>query len=125
MTSCCRLAVHGDDLAVGDLVDGVDPGQEAVDKLLAVQGGVDAADGVLRGDAIGQLQVLFQPGPLGMAEFLHADKVVGAADHGGDGQKEDVAELVSLAALDTRILKLVKIAKERKSLSVLTYTSSS
>ena len=85
------LAIHGDDLTGGDLVNGLDPTEEALDELFAIEQGEDPADGVMRRDAIGQLQELLQPVPFGVPELLHGDEVIGAGDHGTDGEEQDVA----------------------------------
>jgi hypothetical protein len=106
------LAIHGDDLTRRDLMDGLDPTEEALDELVAVEQGEDPADGVVRGDAIGQLQELLQPVPFGVPELLHGDEVVGAGDHGTDGKEQDVAEFVALTAFDAGVLHGVEVVKE-------------
>ena len=77
-----------------------------------VEQGEDPAKGVVRGNPIGQLQELLQPVPFGVSEFLHGDKVIGAGDHGTDGEEQDVAEVVALTALDAGVLQAIKVAKE-------------
>lgn len=106
-------------------MDGLDPTEEALDELLAVEQGEDPAKGVMRGNPIGQLQELLQPVPFGVSEFLHGDEVIGAGDHGTDGEEQDVAEVVALTALDAGILQAIKVVKEARRRSRVEAHSSS
>src|SRR4029079_3555546 len=107
------LAIHTDQLTAGDLMNGLDPTEETVDEVVGVEQGEDPADGVVRGDAVGQSHELLEPGPLGVAKLLHGDEVIGPAEHGTDGEEQDIDESMALAAFDAWILKGGKMVRER------------
>jgi hypothetical protein len=67
---------------------------EAFLERVGVQAGEDAAERVVAGHAAGQVQERGEPRALGAAELLDLDPPVGAADHGADGDDQDVVQLV-------------------------------
>ena len=56
-----RLAVDGDDLVLGRLVQGLDPAEEAALKLGGVEPLEKASEGVVGGDAVGQVKERLEP----------------------------------------------------------------
>jgi hypothetical protein len=84
------LAVDGDDLPLGRLVQRLDPAQEALLELVGVEPLEEAAEGVMRGDAVGQVQEGLEPVVLGVAEVLDVVPGVGPGDDGADGDGDDV-----------------------------------
>ena len=75
------------------------PIQQALLEGLRVEGVEEALEGVVGGDAIGQLQEGLEPVPAVVAEGLDALPVVGVGDDGTDGDGDDVQQEV-LAAVD-------------------------
>ena len=55
------FAVERDHGALGELGDGLGPRQETLMEGFGIKTGKDAPEGVMRGDAIGQVEKLFQP----------------------------------------------------------------
>lgn len=98
------LAVNGDDLAFGKFSDALNPIEEALLEGVWINPGEHVADGVVRGNAVGQLQEALEPVVLGAAKLFDADEGIGPADDRTDGQGEDVFEQVELGALDAGIL---------------------
>ena len=98
-----RLAVDGDDLALGGLVQRLDPAEEAPLELLGVEPLEEAAEGVMRGDAVGQVQEGAQPGELGVAEVLDVIPGVGPGDDGADGDGDDIEQFVEPGAVDAGV----------------------
>jgi len=79
------VAVDGDELALRDLEHRADPQKEALFELFGAQPGEDVAEGVVRGNSMGQFQKPSEPLDLGTAELLDFNPVVCAADDGADG----------------------------------------
>ena len=98
-----RLAVDGDDLPLGRLVQGLDPAEEALLELVGVEPLEEAAEGVVRGDAVGQVQEGPQPVELGVAEVLDVVPGVGPGDDRTDGDGDDVEEFVEAGAVDAGV----------------------
>ena len=99
------FAVNGDELALGHLEYRAHPGKEAFLELLGAQPCEDVAEGVVRGDAVGEFHKAPEPLDLGFAELLDFDPVVGAADDGTDGDGEDVDELMVLVTLNAWVIE--------------------
>jgi hypothetical protein len=88
------LAVDGHQPPARRPRDGRDPGGEPPLERVGVQAGEDAAERVVGGDAVGQVQEGAEPRQLAAAELLDLRPPVGAADHAADGEHEDVVQLV-------------------------------
>ena len=97
------LAVDGDDLPLGRLVQRLDPAEEAPLELVGVEPREEAAEGVVRGDAVGQGQEGLQPVVLGLAEVLDVVPGVGPGDDGADGDGHDVEQFVEPGAVDAGV----------------------
>src|SRR5206468_3846495 len=89
-------------------------GQEAALEGPRVEGGEDAVERVVRGDAVGQGQEPGEPGLLGVAELLDVVPAVGAGEDGAQGDGQDVRELVLLGAVDARVLQVGEVAGDRQ-----------
>ena len=76
------------------------PTPEAGLELHGVDQGEEAAEGVVGGDAVGQLQEAAQPLQLGVAEALDGHPVVRTAQDSTQGHRNHIQQLVPLAALD-------------------------
>ncbi len=87
-----RLAVDGDQPAGRGGGQVGDPLHEALLEGHRVQRREDPAEGVVRGDAVGQVQEGLEPLPLAAAELGHLHPAVGPADDGADGDGQDVAQ---------------------------------
>ena len=57
----------------------------------------------MAGDALGQSEKAAQKLLSGMAEFLEVHQTFGPAEHGAEGDEEDVDERVRFGAVDARI----------------------
>jgi hypothetical protein len=95
VTTAQRLAVGGDHALAraGGLVP--DPLQEGRLEGRGVEGGEDPAEGVGRGDAVGQHQETAQPGLLAAAEQLDVDPGIGPAQHRADRDDDHVEQAVA------------------------------
>ncbi len=81
----------------------MDPLQKAGFKLLGVDTGKDAPEGVMRGDSIGQFQKALQPSFFGSPEFFDFCPPFGSTDHPAEGDQQDIEQLVTLGPFDARI----------------------
>ena len=89
-----RLAVDGDDLPGGDLVQRGDPAQQALLELGGLDRREDGVEPVVGGDAAAEVEELGQPGALLAAVFGDRDEVIGPGDDGAEGDGDDVDERV-------------------------------
>jgi hypothetical protein len=97
------LAVDGDDLPLGLLMQGLDPTEEAPLELVGVEPLEEAAVGVVAGDAVGQIEEGLEPVLLGLAEVLDVVPGIGPGDHGTDGDGDDVEQFMEAGAVDARV----------------------
>src|SRR3954447_3964672 len=100
-----RLAIDGDD-ATGPhtrLGQGRDPSGEASLERLRVQQAEDAAEGVVRGDAVGQTEMAGQPVAFGVAVRLHGGPGLGPGDDGTEGDADDIEEFMESRAFAARV----------------------
>ena len=103
------LAVKGDDLLVSDLRHGTHPIEKALLKGFGVESRQDSAEGVMRGDAVGEFEELAQPSFFGEAELFHIGEAISAADDGTGGNEEDVNEFVVATIFLARVSKIGKV----------------
>ena len=93
-----RLAVDGDDLVLGRLVQGLDPAEEAALKLGGVEPLEKTSEGVVGGDAVGQVKERLEPVVLGLTEVLNVVPGVGPGDDSADGDGDEIKEFVESRA---------------------------
>ena len=67
----------------------------------------------MRGDAVGQGQELLEPAPLAAAVKRDVLEALGLADHGADGDDQDVDQLVLDPPGAARVFKLGKLGDQR------------
>ena len=103
MTAAQRLAVDGDNLGGKCLPQAARPVGETLRKLPRIEQGKDTSEGIMTGDAIGQLEKARQPGAFGFSEALKLDKVLRPAEQRADGDHQAVVEAMRLGALQPRI----------------------
>ncbi len=97
------LAVNGD-LASGDSkAEGVEMGGDAAGEVGGLDGLEDAGKGVGARAAVGELEPFSQPAFLEFAKFLHQFVGAHAAEQGGEGHEEDLAEVMAGVAAVTRV----------------------
>ena len=108
------LAVQGDDFARQRAAQALGPGAEGFGELLRVEHGKDASEGVVAGDAVGQLQEFAQPMLLGLAELLHLHEALGPAQQRADGEQKDVVQGVALAALDAGVGEMGEVQAQTR-----------
>jgi hypothetical protein len=89
------------------------PGQEAGLERRRIEGGEDPAEGVMGGNAVGQVQELPEERLLAAPERLNGHPAVGPRDHGANGDGHDVEQGVALGALDPRIGQRGKMRLQR------------
>src|SRR5262245_5614743 len=92
--------------------DGVDPAGEAVLEGHRAQRGEDPVEGVVAGDAVGQLQEAGQPVLLGVAESLDVIPALRPADDGAQGDDDDVGQLVPPGAADARVGQVGEVRRD-------------
>src|SRR5262249_61329096 len=98
-----RLPVHRDGLEPGRRAQLGHPLPEARRERLTVEGREHPVEGVVAGDAVGQLQEPLEPVVPGVAESLDLLETVGPADHRTEGDGEDVVEPVIPSASTARV----------------------
>ena len=89
------LAIDGHELAAGELDHRGHPLLEAAFEGLGVQAAKDIAEGVVGGDAMGQVQEGPQPGELGPAILWHCGPAVGPGHHREQGDGEAIDQPVA------------------------------
>jgi len=89
-TSVQRFAVDGDDLARRDFVQGGNPTQETRLELGGLDRGQHGVEAIVRGDAAPEVEKLRQPLTLLAAEVRNGDEIIRSADHGADGDGDNV-----------------------------------
>lgn len=67
---------------------------------------VDAVEGVVAGNRVGQIKILAEPFFFGVSKFLHVLEAFAAADNGTQGDEEYVGEVVFAGAFDPWIFHL-------------------
>jgi hypothetical protein len=106
-----RLAIDGHDLTIADLRQGRDPTQQALFELGGLEQPENGVEPVMRGDARRQVEELRQPLPFCFRPVGDGDKVVGAADHGADGDRYKVYQRI-LALAATRISEFREVIED-------------
>ena len=101
-----RLAVNSHHLARQQLGDGLGPGYEAILQLHWVQPGEDGAEGVVRGDAVGQFQEGLKPLALALAEEFDVNPGISPTDGGANGDGQDVHQVVMPGALHSWVVQV-------------------
>ena len=112
MRATHRLAIDGHDLARQHLTNRGHPGPKALLERPRRQQREDPPEGVVGGDAVGQLQELSKPRLLGAPERRDTHPVVRAADHRRDRDHHHVDQLVAALARVARVLKGRKMARQ-------------
>ena len=84
-------------------MQGGDVGGEATGESLGNKAGKDAPEGVCAGGAVRQPEVLFKPCAPELAEAGEVVEAFQAADHGGQGDEEDLPEIMQLGFADAGI----------------------
>src|SRR5262249_31161369 len=74
-----------------------------------VEEGEDPAKGVVRGDAVGQVEELAEKGQFGLAEAFDIDPAVGAAESGTEGQDDDIEQRMTLGPVQAWVCKFDKV----------------
>lgn len=106
------LAVDGDDIRTQAGRQGLHPGGEAVGECVGVQGGKDPAKGVMRWNAVRQVEEVGEEIDLGFTELFDLRPAFRATNHGADGNGQDVFQWVELGAVDAGIFKLGEMLQQ-------------
>lgn len=72
-------------------------------EAFGIEAGQDPAKGVMRGNAVGQVEKLFQPRLFASAEEFHVLESVAADHDGAQSNDDDVDEAMLLGAFDSRV----------------------
>ncbi|PNW63844.1 UNVERIFIED_CONTAM: hypothetical protein BEN50_24770 [Euhalothece sp. KZN 001] len=107
-----RLAVHGDQPPGGVPSDRLRPRDEASLERVGVERGEHAADRVVAGDAVGQVEEGLEPVVLGLAEAFDVGGSLGAADHREEAEGEDVCKAVHDVVPGPGVGQVAKIAQQ-------------
>ena len=97
------LASAGHDLCGGRTDHVLHPAEQAALKRDRIELREDAPEGSVTGNAVGQGENGAQPGCLGVAEALHLDPGIGAADHRTQGDGKEIQQRVAFRARDARV----------------------
>jgi hypothetical protein len=92
--------------------DGFGPAQEAGLELLGVEGLEDAVEGVVGGDAVGQVEERLEPVDLGLPELLDIVPGLGAADDRAEGDRDDREQRMQLGPFDSRVFERREVLAE-------------
>src|SRR5579875_3343563 len=103
------FAIDGDVPYTQDGADLVQPAEQGGLQGLGLETVEDTLEGVMGGEAIGQLQEALQPVQAFASEGFDVGPGVGAGDDGADGDGEDVAQQVTLAAVDAGIFETANV----------------
>lgn len=103
------LAVQGNDLSACQPTHRLHPTQKALLKALWVQTGKHATKGVMRWDAMPQVQVFRQPFPLCFAKRFDFHPVIRTTDDAAQGYHQDVDERMQFLPFDTRVTQAAKV----------------
>ena len=118
MRAAHRLPVNGDHLGRQHLRHGLHPVQKTGSKLHGIQRGEDPIEGVVRGDAVGQVQNGDEPRSLDLPELLDVVPTLGPADHGTDGDDDDTQQRMQpgtlRVSLDPRVVQAGKMLGTRE-----------
>ena len=79
-------------------------------EVFGIEAGKDPPKGVMRGDAIGQVEKLLQPRLFAFAKEFHVLESV-ATDHNGPQSNDDEAML--LGAFDSRVWQVFEVGNDR------------
>ena len=108
------LAVDRHDLPPGQLVEGPDPGDEAVVELAGIEQLEDAGEGVVGRDAIGELQEGLQPLALGPAVGGDLDGGLAAGDGAAEGDDEDIDQaMLLIPSLTAGVGQVAEVVQDR------------
>jgi site-specific DNA recombinase len=99
------LAVEGDHRRRHNGAHRFHPVREARLKLLWIEGCEHAIEGIVRGNAVGQVQERPQPLALRLPELSDLVPTLGTADHGAQGDGEDRHQRMQLGPLDARVVE--------------------
>ena len=78
-------------------------------EAFGIETGEDPPEGVMRGDAIGEVEELLEPRLFAFAKEFHVPESV-ATDHDGpQGNNDDVDEAMLLGAFDSRVRQVLEI----------------
>src|SRR5437899_7143152 len=88
------FAINGHHTPLRRLKDRRDPTREALLKLLRIEQGKYAPEGIMRWNTMGQFQERFQPGVLGLAIPFDIRPTFAAAKDGAQGDDDDIDQVM-------------------------------
>ena len=106
------LAVDRHDAVLGQFLHSLDPAQQALLERRGVEPGQDAPEGVLRGDAIAQVEVAGEPAPPVAGELVDPRDRVGAGEDAADGHEDDIDQRMLAGPLHTRVVEILEVLLE-------------
>lgn len=81
-------------------------------EAFGIESGEDPPKGVMRGDAIGEVEELLQPRLFAFAEEFHVLEAVATDHDGAQGNDDDVDKAVFLGAFDSRVRQVLEMGND-------------
>ena len=107
------LAIHGNDLIGNQLGDRRAPLAKAGRERLGIDQRKHSPKGIVRGETIGQFQKRAQPRLFRLGERLNRHPAIGSTERGGDGDDDDLDQLVPTLGRATRVFQRRKMTGHR------------
>jgi hypothetical protein len=108
MRTAQHFPIHGYDLPANHFAHCIHPADKAGLELLRIQTGKHPGKGVMRRDAVGQLQKGLQPFDPGLAELFDIFPIICSGDYSTYGDDQDIQQLMQLGPIDPWIGHLPK-----------------
>ena len=105
-----RLSIDGDQLLIHDFLEVLDPALEALYEGFGVEHGEDPVEGVVRRDAVFELEKLLKPVDARCRELLDFGPSIQAADGRTQSDCQDVVQIVAPPDEGTRIRQIGKVS---------------
>ena len=99
VTAAMGLPVNRNDIRSYRL-DGLDPLQKALLKLIGVDAGKDAAKRIVGRNTVGKFQKRLQPGLFARAKLRNTNPIIRTTDYATNGDDHDIEQRMLLGSLD-------------------------
>jgi hypothetical protein len=106
------FAIDSDQGAIGVLVNGLSPPHKGGLKRLWFDAGDDPGNGVMDRNAVFKQSLGLKPGKMNLAEILNIFPALSPADHGTDGEKQDIVEGIINLGMLARVVNIVEELSE-------------
>nr|QID22468.1 hypothetical protein [Escherichia coli]QID22966.1 hypothetical protein [Escherichia coli]QID23425.1 hypothetical protein [Escherichia coli] len=106
------LAINGDELAIGAVMNRLHPVREAAVKFGRVETGDDACDGVMDGNVIWKQALTLKPRDVGIAKLFDIFPTFASGDNRAERKEQDVKKWIAHLGGLARIAQLTKMLAE-------------